>query len=106
MRVLSMLIILLIMALSTEAFALDYKKTYCGNQEYVGNSGARYAHLHCGKSFFTLSRAKTDKVNFNGRPNCNKVDEVLADKQNQYGSANDPQAITNALDAYKADGCP
>jgi len=100
------LILALLVTLPTAAFALNYKKDYCGNQDYVGNTGAKYPHMHCGKSFFTLSRSGNDHINFNGRPNCNKVDEVLADSQNQYGSATNPAAITTALQAYKAAGCP
>jgi len=84
----------------------NYKKDYCGNKDYVGNSSAKYAHLHCGKSFFTLSRSAKDHINFNGRGNCNKVTEVLDDKKNQYGTAADEDAITTALEAYKAAGCP
>lgn len=84
----------------------NYKKDYCGNQDYVGNTGAKYAHLHCGKSFFTLSRSAKDHINFNGRGNCNKVTEVLDDKQNEYGTATNMGAITTALEAYKTAGCP
>jgi hypothetical protein len=64
--------------------------------------------LHCGKRFFTLSKAKkkNNHINFNGRGNCNKVDQVLADWQNQYGSAANPGAITTALQTYRAAGCP
>jgi hypothetical protein len=101
----TILAIAVIAILPVTALAVDYKKTYCGKQDYVGNTGAKYAHLHCGKSFFTLSRGKKDHINFNGRGNCNKVDEVLADKDNQYGTAADMQAITTALEAYKAQGC-
>lgn len=93
------------MVFATPAFA-NYKKDYCGNQDYVGNTGARYAHLHCGKNFFTLSKTRTNHTNFNGRGNCNKVDEVLADKNDYYGTAANMAAITTALEAYKAAGCP
>jgi hypothetical protein len=53
-----------------------------------------------------LSRSAKDHINFNGRGNCNKVTEVLDDKQNQYGTTTDMGAITTALEAYKAGGCP
>jgi hypothetical protein len=101
-----LLVVALLMTLSTTAFAANYKRDYCGNQEYVGNTGARYPHLHCGSNFFTLSRTGSNHINFNGRGNCNKVNEVLDDKDNQYGRAADPAAITTALDAYKTAGCP
>jgi hypothetical protein len=96
----------LLMAMPAAALAANYKKDYCGNQDYVGNTGARYPHMHCGKGFITLSRSGNDHINFNGRPNCNKVNEVLADAQNQYGNANNPAAITTTLEAYKTAGCP
>jgi hypothetical protein len=100
-------VVLLVLSvfLPVTAKAVNYKKDYCGNADYVGNTGAKYPHLHCGKSFFTLSKS-TGHINFNGRGNCNKVEEVLADKQNQYGTAADPGAITTALESYQGDGCP
>ncbi len=88
------------------AFAVNYKKDYCGGEDYVGNAGSKYPHLHCGKDFLTLSRSGSDHINFNGRPNCNKVNEVLDDVAGNYGSASDKAAITNALTAYKNAGCP
>lgn len=94
-----------LMAASKPAFAVNYKKAYCGGQDYVGNAGGKYPHLHCGKDFFTLSRSKSDHINFNDKPNCNKVDETLADPDRNYGSANDKAAITTALTAYKNAGC-
>lgn len=36
------------------AHADDYKKNYCGNQEYVAG-GSKYPHLHCDKGFFVYS---------------------------------------------------
>lgn len=93
-------------AAPTPAFAVNYKTAYCGGNDYVGNVGGKYPHLHCGKDFFTLSRSKSDHINFNDKPNCNKVDEVLGDPDRNYGSANDKAAITNALTAYKNAGCP
>jgi hypothetical protein len=106
MRNRMILIASLIAILPTGAFATNYKKDFCGNKDYVGNTGSRYPHMHCGKSFMTLSRSSNDHINFNGRPNCNKVNEVLDDKQNQYGNASDPAAITAVLDSYKTAGCP
>jgi hypothetical protein len=105
MRIRLILLVAVSLTLSTGAFA-NYKKDYCGNRDYVGNTGAKYPHLHCGKSFFSLSRAARDHINFNGRGNCNKVNEILADHQNQYGSATNPAAITTALEAYQQAGCP
>ena len=101
-----MILVIAAIAILPATALANYKKDYCGNKDYVGNTSAKYAHLHCGKSFFTLSRTGSDHINFNGRGNCNKVTEVLDDKQNQYGTAANMGAITTALQAYKDAGCP
>jgi hypothetical protein len=88
------------------AHAVNYKNQFCSQQDYVGNAGNKYPHLHCGKSIFTLSRSRSDHINFHDKTNCNKVNDVLGDPTRNYGSANNPQAITNALQAYQAAGCP
>jgi len=106
MNKLPLMTLALSVLLTTTALAVNYKKDYCGNQEYVGNTGSRYAHLHCGKDFFTLSKTSSNHINFNGRGNCNKVDEVLADKEGYYGTAKNMGAITTALTSYKTAGCP
>ena len=41
------------------AVEANYKKDYCGNQEYV-TRGDRYPHLHCDKDFIVLSNSKSD----------------------------------------------
>ena len=86
------------------AEAVNFKKTYCGNQEYIGNPGHKYPHLHCGKSFLTLSRNKCSHNNLQGR--CNKVNEILGNIQNYYGNAGNPGAITAVLTEYQDDDCP
>lgn len=88
------------------ALAANYKKDYCGGNEYVGNAGGKYPHIHCTKTVFTLSRSKTNHINLHEKGNCKKVDEILGDSDRYYGSANDVGAITGALQAYRADDCP
>lgn len=101
-----LIISVLIPFLPGPAFAINYKKDYCGGAEYVGNAGGKYPHLHCTKDIFTLSRSKTDHINLHNRPNCNKVAEILSDPGRNYSSANNAAAITNALTAYQTAGCP
>ena len=91
-----------ILMLSVEA--VNFKKDYCNNQEYVGNPGNKYPHLHCGKNFLTLSRTKKNHLNLQGR--CNVVKRVLQDKDEYYGNAGDPNSITNVLVKYENDDCP
>ena len=95
---------LAILVLGVLAKPVNYKKDYCGNQDYVGNNGNKYPHLHCDKSFLTLSRSSTKHDKLQGR--CNKVLEILNDWENYYGRANDPAAITNVLRKYHNDDCP
>ncbi len=87
-----------IFALAVEA--VNFKKDYCKNQDYVGNPGSRYPHLHCGKSFLTLSRSKSQHDNLEGR--CNKVAELLSDPRFFYAGIKE---ITVVLQAYRKDGC-
>ena len=97
------------LVLSTITEVVDTKKInimkeYCGNQEFVGNVANRYAHLHCGKRFLTLSRSRKNHVNLQG--NCNKVNRILGDIDNSYGTAANPGAITRVLRDYYKDDCP
>ncbi len=86
--------------------AVNVKKDYCSNQEYVGNRGSKYPHLHCGKNFLTLSRSKTRHVNdLHKYEYCNKLNEILKDWQNYYGGAADSKAITEALKLCYEDLC-
>lgn len=86
------------------AEAVNIKKTYCNNEEYIGNRGGKYPHLHCGKSFITLSKTKTNHLNMQGK--CNTVNRVLGDPQGNYGNAGNPGAITAVLRAYANADCP
>ena len=54
MKITLVLAALTLLVLATEA--VNIKKKYCGNDEYVGNPGSKYPHLHCGKNFITLSK--------------------------------------------------
>ncbi len=99
-----MKIALVLAALVLVSEAVNFKKQYCGNHEYVGNRGHKYPHLHCGKNFLTLSRESNRHTGLIEK--CNKINEILADKRNYYGEATDPQKITAALKLYFRDVCP
>ena len=84
--------------------AVNIKKTYCGNNEFLGNRPNKYPHLHCGKNFITFSRGRFKHDNLQGR--CNKVQQILANKDRLYGNAASPGEITSALQNYLNAGCP
>ena len=94
-------LVILVLAILTEA--VNFKKDYCGNQDYVGNNGNKYPHLHCGKSFLTLSRSRKRHNNLQRR--CNKVLEILNNWKYYYGRAKQPCAITTVLQNYYNDKC-
>ena len=84
--------------------ATNYKKKYCGNEEFV--PGVKYPHLHCGKDFFTLSYSGGNKhVNFvdgNGAQ-CKKIDKVL-DSPSEYG-IDEIDEIKDAINNFKKHEC-
>ena len=84
----------------------NYQKDYCDKEEYVGNPGGKYPHLHCTKDVFTLSRSATDHINFHDRPNCNKLNDVLADPGGNYASAGNAAAITNVINPKRNASAP
>ena len=103
MKIFSMVIVLVIFVLAVGA-AVNIRKKYCNNKEFIGNRPSKYPHLHCGKGFLTLSRSKSNHKNIQGC--CNKVNEVLGSRDHYYGHAADPQSITAVLRAYQRDDCP
>ena len=93
---------ILVLGVLTEA--VNYKSDYCGNQEYVGNDGGRYPHLHCGSNFLTFSRGKKKHDNLQGK--CDKVLEIIDYvESNEYINENTATAITDVLRAYYEKDC-
>ncbi|NGZ08543.1 MAG: hypothetical protein CV088_04030 [Nitrospira sp. LK70] len=39
---------------------VNFKSQYCNGQDYVGNDGNKYPHLHCGKDFLVFSESKNN----------------------------------------------
>lgn len=39
---------------------VNFKSQYCNGQDYAGNDGNKYPHLHCGKDFLVFSESKND----------------------------------------------
>ena len=87
------------------AVEANYKKDYCGNQEFV--PGTKYPHLHCGKGFFTLSYKGGNKhVNFVGKKGvmCSNVNKVLGSPC-EYDNFNRFPAIINAIKKFNKKEC-
>uniref|UniRef100_A0A1X7U4W5 Uncharacterized protein n=1 Tax=Amphimedon queenslandica TaxID=400682 RepID=A0A1X7U4W5_AMPQE len=83
----------------------NYRKDYCGNQEFVPCT--KYPHLHCGKRFFTLSYNGGKKhVNFIGKKGamCSNVKKVLG-SPGQYDNFNTVPAIANAIIKFDDNEC-
>ncbi|ULU23894.1 hypothetical protein [Dyella terrae] len=63
-------VLLISSALPHEAQAASYKKTYCGDAEFVTNDGASddggsiYPHLHCDSRWITFSKSDNNQKNF------------------------------------------
>ena len=87
------------------AVEANYKKDYCGNQEFV--PGTKYPHLHCGKNFFTLSYSGGNKhVNFVGKKGvmCSNVNKVLGSPC-EYDNFDTFPAILQAIQKFKEKEC-
>ena len=104
MKTFLIILVVVILFALTEA---NFKKDYCGNQDYLGNNGNKYPHLHCGKDFFTFSKGKKNHNNLYGPRGaaCDKVQEILNDSNALYGNAANPGAITTALQAFYNGEC-
>ncbi|MCL9685130.1 hypothetical protein [Legionella maioricensis] len=85
---------------------INYKKTFCNNQDYLGNDGAKRPHLHCGSSFMSYKKNNGDHSNITEVGDCLRTNAVFDHiKSNRQAFAN-YQAIYNALVSYHQAGCP
>lgn len=97
----------LILLVPAVSFAnVNFKKTYCNNEEYLGNPETKRPHLHCGKDFMSYKKANGEHAVISGIGDCKRTNSVFDDiKANQTAFAN-YNAIYNALVAYHQSGCP
>lgn len=85
---------------------INFKKTFCNNQEYLGNEGAKRPHLHCGTTFMTYKKQNGDHSNITEMGDCLRTNAVFDNiKLNKNAFAN-YQAIYSALVSYHQAGCP
>ena len=85
---------------------LNFKKTFCANQDFLGNSAAKRPHLHCGSDYIAYKKANGDHSNITQMGDCNRTNAVFDDIKSNQGSFADYQAIYNALVLYHQAGCP
>jgi hypothetical protein len=90
----------------TPAHAENWKKNYCGNQDYIP-AGNKYPHLHCGTSFYTYSKLSSSHVNMvNGdQVLCAKVNSTIAEIQNLPDVIAGKQAMLTSVQSVKDTYC-
>lgn len=84
----------------------NFKKIYCGNQEFLGNSATKRPHLHCGESFLAYKKANGDHTNITDFGTCNRTNAVFDDIKSNKNAFADYQGIYNALVLFHQAGCP
>ena len=100
MKLIVLALVLLSVIITT---AVNYRKTYCNNNEYIPR-GDRYPHLHCDSKFLLLSRSKNNHKYFGtGTALCGNVEQVLADPSYFYNSNS---KITVVLQHFQRQECP
>ncbi|MCW8397969.1 hypothetical protein OQJ26_04085 [Legionella sp. PATHC038] len=90
----------------TPNFKINFKKTYCGNVEYLGNAGNKRPHLHCGETFIAYKKANGDHLNLTESGSCGRTNSVFDDVKENRNAFADYQGIYNALVSYHQEGCP
>lgn len=91
---------------NTDFSKMNFKKTFCNNEDFLGNGGAKRPHLHCGTNFISYKKANGDHSNITDMGDCNRTNGVFDDiKANKVSFAN-YEAIYNALVSYHQAGCP
>ncbi|CAM3137883.1 Uncharacterised protein [Legionella steigerwaltii] len=85
---------------------INFKKTYCGNQEYLGNHAAKRPHLHCGETFISYKKATGDHINIAEPGTCSRTNLVFDDIKSKKDAFEDYDSIYNALVSYHQSGCP
>ncbi|WP_255464201.1 hypothetical protein [Legionella sp. PC997] len=102
----------LIISVSANSFAntsflkVNFKKTYCGNAEFVGNNANKRPHLHCGETFMAYKKSNGDHTNITEYGTCGRTDSVFDDIKVNRNAFEDYPGIYNALVAFHQEGCP
>ncbi len=85
---------------------VNFKKTYCNNQEFLGNSASKRPHLHCGETFIAYKKANGDHTNITEFGSCGRTDSVFDDIKANRNAFADYQGVYNALVTFHQAGCP
>jgi hypothetical protein len=107
----ALIVVGLALIAATPAQAENWKKNFCGNQDYIP-AGGKYPHLHCGSDFYTYSASSSKHVNMaqGDKVDCAKVrstiDTIKALDPNTAGKADMQASTVSVGQAYckKKDG--
>lgn len=89
-----------------DLYRLNFKKTFCDNQEFLGNAAAKRPHLHCGSNFISYKKPNGDHSNITEMGDCNRTNAVFEHIKANRTSFADYNAIYQALVSYHQAGCP
>lgn len=93
-------------AANSDFIKVNFKKTFCNNQDFLGNAASKRPHLHCGTDFISYKKANGDHSNITDAGNCARTNAVFDDIKANKNAFADYQAIYNALVLYHQAGCP
>ncbi|KTC84676.1 MULTISPECIES: hypothetical protein [Legionella] len=98
----------LIMLIPMFSFAgkLDFKKTFCGNEEFLGNPAKKRPHLHCGSTFMAYKKPTGDHLKISEPGDCNRTNLAFDDLKANRRAFENYSAIYTALVSYHQAGCP
>lgn len=85
---------------------INYKKTYCNNQDFLGNVASKRPHLHCGTTFMTYKKSNGDHSNITDAGDCLRTNAVFDHIKANRNVFENYQAIYDALVLYHQAGCP
>ena len=66
-------------AMNSNILSTNFKKIYCSNEEFLGNSANKRPHLHCGTNFLSYKKANGDHSNISEMGNCLRTNAVFDD---------------------------
>jgi hypothetical protein len=91
-----------------DATKTNFKKDYCEQQEYLGNDGGKYPHLHCKKDAFSFAASEKQHYNLhegNGPTGagCKRANAIATDPEG-YGVDKKhmvyPQDVKDAINKF------
>ncbi len=113
MKKIAIAAVCLFTSLSATSFAgtvdlgrINFKRTFCNNQDFLGNAASKRPHLHCGANFISYKKANGDHSNITDMGDCNRTNSVFDDIKANKTAFTDYPGIYDALVLYHQAGCP